>query len=217
MIIPATLALLLTFAVPAPAADGDAAFASSLIDIQASAMKMAQGQKTPGTKPAVKRRAKPKPPVAPVKPAAPAASEAAWQKIVELVQKDGKYKAGSMFMPASFTLEDVEGDPKADHVKRTIAFMGMLNDEEQFEPMGAMISYMKYTLDPKTGNFNVDQWLFETDVYGEVSDSAHLTGVMTPADKPAAPPTPDKLPEGDPKIKTAYDAETKFWSERSPK
>ncbi|MBI5246698.1 MAG: hypothetical protein HY923_05915 [Elusimicrobia bacterium] len=213
MMIPATLALLVTFAVPSPAENGDASFANVLGDIQISTQKLVQDQKA-GPK---KRRAKAKPAVPQAAPVAPSAPDAVWQKIVEAVKKDGKYKAGNIMMPGSFTLEDVAGDPKADHTKRTITFLGMLNDEEQFEAMGAMIVSMKHTLDSKTGNFNVDMWMFETDVYGEVTDSAHLTGQMTPDGKPAAPPTPDKPAAGDPKIKTAYDAETKFWSEWSPK
>lgn len=210
MMIPATLALLVTFAAPSPAESGDASFANALTEIQGTVVPKAQEQRGAATKPHVP--AKP-----PVTPAAITAPDAAWKKIIELVKKDGMFKAGNPLSPSTFSIETSTGDPKADHSKRMIAFVGMLNDEEQFEAMGAMMMVMTFTLDAKTGNFNVDQWLFEIDLYGEVTDQAHMTGVMTPEGKPLAPPTPDKVAAGDAKIKTAYDAETKFWSERSPK
>jgi hypothetical protein len=96
-----------------------------------------------------------------------------------------------------------------------ITFLGLLNDDEQFEAMGAMFVIKEYKLDPKDGNFHIDQWMFETDVYGQVSDAAHGTVITTPAGKMVGT-THDALLPTDPRIQAQYDAMLKHWAERKP-
>lgn len=157
-------------------------------------------------------RVVPKRPAAPAA-ALPAASDADWAKIIAKVQKDGKFKQGGFLTPAKFTLEEKTGDEKADHETRAVQFLGAINDDEKFEAMGAIVVVMTYKLDPATGNFNAEQWMFEVDLYGQMTDMGHMTAVMTPDGKPAAPPTPDQtLKAGDPRLAQQFEAQIKFWA-----
>lgn len=158
-------------------------------------------------------RAPKRAPANPVKPVPlPAAADADWAKIVEKVKKDGKYLPGGFLSPARFMLEDKTGDPKSDHQMRSVVFLGGVNDQGQFEAMGALVVWMDYKLDAATGNFNAEQWMFETDVYGQMTDMGRMTAVMKPDGKPAAPPVPEQLQPGDARIKTQFEAQVKFWA-----
>ena len=202
-----TLALLISLTLPASAESADAAFTSALSEIRNAATTMVKHGNHLSKRPEQK---------APPAPASPSANDAVWQKVVEAVKKDGKYKPGGPQTPARFTLEDVSGNPKADRTMRGISFLGMLNNEEQFQALGAIIVSMDHKLDAKTGNFTVDMWMFEVDVYGAVQDVSHGTMIQTPAGKPLST-TRDTTGPTDPASKTQYDAQLKFWSERSVK
>ena len=67
----------------------------------------------------------------------------------------------------------------------------------------------------KDGNTTMDQWLFQTDIYGEVGDAAHITAVKDPAGKTLSA-VPEKLNPADPKIQAQYDSMLKHWAERKP-
>ena len=203
-----TLALLASLGTTASAqASTDSDFASALGDIQAASTARIVQMRAIPTRPK---------PQAPAAPAGPAAPDAVWAKIVEAVKKDGKFAPGGMLAPSRFTLEEKTGDPKANHGAQAITFLGGINENEQFEAMGAVIVVMTYTLDPKTGTFAVEQWLFETDVYGQVVDVSHGTGSLGADGKPGGG-TRDAILLTDPKVKAQFDAQLKYWSERSVK
>lgn len=209
MMIPA-LALLAVVAAPAPAQNlSDASFAASLGEIQAVA---AAAKK-------VQFSLKPSGPKAKAPAAAavgPVAADADWAKLIAAVKKDGKYAEGSLFAPARFSLEEKTGDPKAVHATQAVTFMGTLNDDDKFEAMGAVVAVTTFTPDPKTGGFTVEQWMFETDVYGQVTDVAHASGVVDKDGKRGpGGEVPAKL--DDPAVKAQFDAQVKFWAERSVK
>ena len=82
--------------------------------------------------------------------------------------------------------------------------------------MGAILVFKRHTLDPKDGNWRIDQWMFMTDIYGEVGDAGHGVIIQTPDGKTVSA-TPEKLNPADPKIQTQYDAMLKHWAERKPK
>lgn len=191
------LAVIAFLVVRASAQTGsDAAFAAAL----------EQGAPTPAEFAQVKKR--------PQRPAAPKADDAVWAQVLETVKRDGKYKPGNVFMPGSFSIEDSTGDPKGAHTMRAISVLGMLNEEEQFEAMGAMIGVMEFTLDPN-GNTVVDQWMFQTDVYGEVGEIAHGTMIKSPDGKPQGS-TRATVDPAAPETKAQYDAMLKHWAERKP-
>lgn len=183
------------------AAQSDAAFAGALAQGAPSFAAIAQF-KAKSQKPAPAAKA-------------PEANDAVWQKVLETVKRDGKFKPGSAIMPSAFSIEDTTGDPKADHAKHGVTFLGLLNDDEQFEAMGALFVVQEFKLDPKDGNWHIDQWMFETDVYGAVADAGHGTIVQTPDGKKVSA-TPEKLNPADPKIQAQYDAMLKHWAERKP-
>jgi hypothetical protein len=199
MIISSLLSAVLASLSVSASAQSDAAFASSLAAAPSWAASTAQ------------LRARPQKPAA--KP--PEASDDVWAKVIETVKRDGKFKNGGGFMPSIFSIEDVSGDPKADHTMNGISFLGGLNDEEQFEAMGAMIVFQDFKLG-KDGNFTIDQWMFQTDVHGRVGNAGHGTAVQSPDGKIIST-TPDKtLTPGDPKIQAQFDALLKHWAERKP-
>lgn len=183
-------------------AQGDAAFAASLSEAAPSFAVPAQ-LKAKAQKPAA------------AAPKAPEAAEAVWQKVLETVKRDGKYKPGGQLAPSAFSLQDTAGDEKADHTMHAVTFLGLVNDEEQFEAMGALFIFMDFKLDPKDGNFHIDQWVFETDVYGTVGNAGHGVIVAKP-DGTKVSATPDKLNPADPRIQAKYDEILKHWAERKP-
>jgi hypothetical protein len=183
----------------ASAQNGDSAFAAALGNAPSFAV------------PAQLKTQPQKPPVAKVKP--PTANDAVWQKVLETVKKSGKYAPEAGLMPGSFAIEDSTGDPKAAHVEQGITVLGTLNDDEQFEAMGALLMIQSFTLDPKDGNWRIDQWMFETDIYGQVQDAGHGTVITTPDGKKVSA-VPEKLNPADPKIQAQYDAMLKHWAER---
>lgn len=185
------------------AAQSDAVFASALAEAPAGLATLAQ------------LKAKPQKPAAP-KIKAPSAPEAVWQKVLEAVKTEGKYKPEAEQLPGMFTIEDLTGDPKADHTKNVVTVAGMLNDEEQFQALGAMLVVQEFKLDAKDGNWHVDMWIFQTDIYGDVSNAAHGAMIQSPDGKTLSQ-TPDKLSPSDPKIQAQYDAMLKYWAERKPK
>lgn len=195
------LLLLALLAAPA-SAQSDADFAASLTQGAPTAVQFARV------------KAKPQKPAAPAAKA-PAADEAVWAKVIETIKRDGKYKpAPNPLMPSSFSIEDSTGDPKGDHTKRGISVLGLINEEEQFEAMGAMLVVMELKVG-KDGNTTIDQWMFQTDIYGEVGDAAHATVVKDPAGKTVSA-VPEKLNPADPRIQAQYDSMLKHWAERKP-
>jgi len=192
----------IAFLVSRASAQTDAAFAAALQQGAPTAVQFAQA------------KAKPQKP-APA-PKAPVAADAVWQKVLETVKRDGVYKPGEGPLPSAFTIDDSTGDPKAAHVERSVAVLGMINDDEQFEAMGAIFVVKSYTLDPKDGNWRVDQWMFMTDIYGEVGDGGHGLVIQTPDGKTVSA-VPEKLSPSDPRIQAQYDAMIKYWAERAPK
>ena len=149
-------------------------------------------------------------------PKAPTADDAVWQKVLETVKRDGVYKPGAGPLPGAFTIDDSTGDPKGAHVEHSVAVLGMVNEEELFEAMGAIFVVKSYTIDPKDGNWRVDQWMFMTDIYGEVGDGGHGLVIQTPDGKTLSA-TPEKLNPADPKIQAQFNAMLKHWAERAPK
>jgi hypothetical protein len=197
------LSLITLLSLRASAQTGDAAFASAFAAAP-SAATMAQ------------LRAAPQRP-APAAPAAkpPSAPDDVWAKIVETVKKDGKYKAGADPLPSAFTIEDVAGDAKADHTSNTASFVGEINDDGLFEAMGALFLVREFKLDPKDGNWHVDQWMFMTNVHGEAFNAMHANIIETPAGDNVST-APDKLTVADPRLKAKYDSMLKYWAERKP-
>ncbi|MBI2789925.1 MAG: hypothetical protein HYX59_14720 [Elusimicrobia bacterium] len=192
----------IAFLISRASAQTDAAFATALQLGAPTAVQFAQA------------KAKPQKP-APA-PKAPVADDAVWQKVLETVKRDGVYKPGNGPLPGAFTIDDSSGDPKGARVERSVAVLGMINDDEQFEAMGAIFVVKSYTLDPKDGNFRVDQWMFMTDIYGEVGDGGHGLVIQTPDGKTVSA-VPEKLSPSDPRIQAQYDAMIKYWAERAPK
>lgn len=198
---PLLLAALIALPLAASAQSTDAAFADSLGAIAAPVAASKAQFKLLKQKPAAPQAK------------TPAAKDADWQKLVEAVKKDGKYSPEAGFMPGSFSIEDSTGDPKGDHESRSVGFMGGLNDDEKFEPIGAALILRTAKLDPKTGNFNIEIWMFQTDVYGEVQNAGHGTGVESADGKPLSK-SPDKLDPADPKVQAKLDEMVKYWAER---
>lgn len=193
------LLLLALLAAPA-SAQTDADFAASLTAGAPTAVQFAQV------------KAKARKPAAPAPKAPPAADEALWAKALETIQRDGKYKPGNDFMPGSFSIEESTGDPKGARTMRVLSVLGMLNEEEQFEPMGAMLVLMEFTIDAK-GNTVLSQWLIQTDIYGEIGEAAHGTITKSPDGKTLGT-THSAL--DDAKTKAQLDSMLKHWAERKP-
>lgn len=191
------------FAISRASAQTDAAFAASL---QAGAPTAVQFAET---------KAKPQKPAAP-QAKAPSAPDAVWAKVLETVKRDGKYTPGSAIAPGAFTIEDTTGDPKGDHMTFGISVLGMLNDEEQFEALGALLVTMEFKLDPKDGNWHIEQWIFQTDIYGEVGEVANGTITKSPDGKVLGT-SHSAMSQNDPRIQAQYDAMLKHWAERQPK
>lgn len=194
------LLLLALLAVPA-SANPDADFAASLTQGAPTAVQFARVKAKPQ-----------KPAAAPAK--APAADEAVWAKVIETVKRDGKYKPGNTRMPGSFSIEESTGDPKGDRSMRGISVLGMINEDEQFEAMGAVLVVVKFKVGAD-GNTTADQWVLQTDIYGEVGNAAHITAINDPAGKTLSV-APEKLNPTDPKIQAQYDSMLKHWAERKP-
>lgn len=199
------LAALLAVA-PLARASGDDAFAASLA--AGAAFTPSAALRQAAQKPALPANRAAKAPSI-------AADEATWKKVLEEVKKDGKYTPETL-MPGSFALEETIGDPKGDHTERAITVLGALNDDEKFEPMGAVIAVSASKADAATGGSTVDVWMFQTDIYGEVQQAAHATVVLDKDGKPVSK-TADKLTPGDPKIKAVFDAECAKWAAYKPK
>jgi hypothetical protein len=192
------------FAISRASAQTDAAFASALRTGAPSPAQFAEIKAKP-QKPAPAPQAK-----------APSAPDAVWAKVIETVKRDGKYKPGNPVTPGSFSIEDTIGDPKGDHSMHGISVLGMLNDEEKFEALGVLIVFMDFKLDPKDGNWHIEQWIFQTDIYGEVGESADGTITKGPDGKILGTTHSARSPS-DPKIQAQYDAMLKHWAERQPK
>jgi len=132
--------------------------------------------------PAKKAAPAPKAPAAVQPPSAP---DASWQKILEAVKKSGKYTPEKPpRAPGMFVIEDVGGDKTADHTAESVTVFGLLNDDGQFEAAGAGFMSDEWKKGPD-GNWHVDRWIFQTDIYGTVEDAAHVQLILTPDEKPA--------------------------------
>lgn len=145
----------------------------------------------------------------------PAPAEADWQKILDLLKAKGKYTPEQMpVKPGMFTLEDVAGPADGDHTEDKVTAMGALNDDEQFEVMAVVFASAEWKKNAD-GTWKLDQWLFETDVYGEVSTVLHIAGVLD-ADKKPVSGGPEKLSTSDPRIPTKYKAVIAHWTAQKP-
>ncbi len=198
-IIVLVLAALAIFPLAALAAPGDGSFDAALegpfTDLMPSAQQKAQKQQPSAAK-------------------GPTAPDDAWKKTLEAVKRDGKYKAGLLGLtPDIFSIKDVVGDAKAAHTTQEIQVFGMLNDDGKFEPMGVSIMTRTYTLDSKDGNWHIEWWGVQTDIYGEAGEAGHGTIVESPAGKTVST-APEKIAVTDPRIKMQFDAMLKYWSER---
>lgn len=170
-------------------------------------------------------------PAAPKGPAvkAPAADEGAWAKVIAALQnKDlSVYEPEAPpIKPGSFTLSIPAIDPKADpkvipqndHSQATLAAIGLNNDDDKFEVMGVVILSSDYKTDPSNpDNFIVDQWIFETDVYGQVQNAAHGTVVLPKKGGQPLSRKADPLKPGDPRIDAKFQALVKQFSELKAK
>ena len=127
-----------------------------------------------------KKESKSKPKKSEVGPTAP---EQAWRKILEAIQAKGDYtEKKSMFKPARFGFKDVRGEAKADHTVDSAVILGVMNEAELFEAKAGEFLSEEWKLG-KDGNWNIDQWLIATDLYGTVRDASHKTIVRTPERK----------------------------------
>ncbi len=145
----------------------------------------------------------------------PTADDAAWQKIVAAVKAKGKYiPEQPPIKPGSFNLEDVSGDPKADHTVEKAAALGALNEDGLFETLGFVFGSQTWKL-AAGGNWNLDSWIFETDVYGELASVAHIVAVLDPA-RELVSGGPDRLTTSDPRIAPKYKAVIDHWSAPRP-
>ena len=125
------------------------------------------------TKKAPKPKTEAKPPVGPSAPEQP------WQKIVEAIRTKGDFTPQkSVFKPARFGFRDIRGDLKGPHTSDSAAILGAMNDAELFEAKAG--EFVSEEWKPGTdGNWNVDQWMIATDLYGTVQDAAHVVIVKT--------------------------------------
>lgn len=199
-----TFAALLCAALPAAAEPGGDAVLSA-----GFAAAMPTPAQLAGLKAAAKK------PAAPAAPKTPAAAEDAWLKIVDAVKKDGKHEPGEGLNPTTFTLEATDGDPQAAHVVRIVTFGGMLDDEGLFHALGAVIIEQTFTLDAKSGNWIVEQWVFETDVYGQAVNGGH--GVIEKSPEGAVVSSkPDRIDPTSAKVHAKYESMIKSWTEGKP-
>jgi len=111
---------------------------------------------------------------------APSVPEDVWQKILEAVKTKGKYILEAAPIPSFFNLEEIRGDVKADHIADSVSVAGFLEEDGRFQPEFASLLSEEWKIDPKDGNWHVEQWSFRTDLYGEVAAVIHSTLVETP-------------------------------------
>jgi len=185
---------------------GEAAFNSELSRIKAL-LAQAEISKSKSQKPAAS---------APQQPKAP---DAVWAKVLETVKNDGEYTPEMGPMPALFSIEDSTGDPTGTHTgpheDNSIMIMGTINEQGQFVAMGAMILTAVRTAAPN-GNWRDEQWMFQTNIYGEVEQAGGAVMILDPDGKVLSQ-TPLNLAPTDPRIQTKYEAVLKHWAERKPK
>lgn len=192
----AALALL---SFPASAQSSDDAFGAALRGVQAAP--------PPGVK------AKPQRP-APAAAKPLVAPDAVWAKVLATVKKSGKFNPSPLgLMPDTFSIKDVTGDPKGANTTVEIQVVGVINDDDKFEAMGAALTTRTTTVDAKTGNLVTEWWGVQTDIYGEVAQAGHGTVVTTADGKPVSQ-TPEEVAATDPRVKTQFDAMLKHWAER---
>lgn len=156
----------------------------------------------------------PKP--APAKAAPPAAAEGDWKKILDGLKAKGKYKAGQPpFTPDRFVLDDVKGDKNADHAEDGATALGLVNDDGLFEAMGFVFLSEDWKKGAD-GNWNVDRWMFQTDVYGTVTDVGHMTAVLAPDQSVVSSGSDKTLKAGDPRIDKKFTEITAHWAAPRP-
>lgn len=157
-----------------------------------------------------------KPLVLPVQ--APSAPSDVWTKVLEVMKTAGEYAPGNGQRPDIFTITDVTGDTKADHVKRVFTVPGKFNKDGQFEAMSAVFVILEFKLDAKDGNWHIDRWMVTSDIYGEVTQAVHMPAVVSPEGEQLHDSEPNVKPEPDnSEIQAQYDAMLKYWAERKSK
>lgn len=159
-------------------------------------------------------KATPQKPVAEA-PQQPKADDAVWAKVLETVKNDGTYTPENGPMPARFEITDSTGDTDGVYEAHTIMIAGTINEQEQFEAMGAMILSTVRTQN-QDGTWRIEQWMFQTNIYGEVEMAGGGIIIQSPDGKTISQ-TPLRLAPTDPRIQTKYDAMLKHWAERTPK
>jgi hypothetical protein len=144
----------------------------------------------------------------------PPAADDAWRKVIENLKRKGAYAAENPPIPATFGLEDRTGDDKAEHAVDRINAFGEIDEQGRFQAEMVGISSEKWTR-AADGNWSVDTWIFEADVYGVLHDAAHLIRAATPDQAPVSVKA-DKLVPRDPRIKAKYDEMTRHWAQARP-
>lgn len=195
-----TLAALAGAAAPAAAQFEMSAARQTLDSIEALKVQTAAAKKAPPRVPAAK---------------APAASDADWAKILDQVKATGKYEPEQPpLKPGMFNLEDAVGDAKADHQAFKVRALGMVNDDGLFEVIAVLLSAEDWKMGAD-GNWRMDTWVFESDVYGEVQSVVHIAAVVTPDLKPVSG-GPEKLSTSDPRIPAKYKTIIDHWAAKKP-
>ncbi|MBI3565932.1 MAG: hypothetical protein HY079_12095 [Elusimicrobia bacterium] len=190
---------LAALAAPASAQLDMSAARRSLDAIKALKVQAAAQKKAPSRAPAV----------------LPSADDADWAKIIEQLKSKGKYEAEEPpLKPGMFTLEDAVGDAKADHQAFKVRAVGMINDDELFEVIAVLLSGEDWKMGAD-GNWRMDTWVFEADVYGTVQSAVHIAAVVTPDLKPVSG-GPEKISPSDPRIPAKYKSVIDHWAAKKP-
>lgn len=145
----------------------------------------------------------------------PSAADADWAKILEQLKTKGKYEAEEPpTKPGMFTLEDTVGDAKADHQGFKVRALGMINEDDLFEVVAVLLSGEEWKMGAD-GNWRMDTWVFEADVYGAVQSAVHIAAVVSPDLQPVSG-GPEKISPSDPRIPAKYKSVIDHWAAKKP-
>ena len=135
-----------------------------------------------------------------------------WQKILGKLKTKGKYTPEkSVFQPASFDLEVVVGDKKADHHADYVDAFGELNDDDLFEAEQLTFTNQDWKIGAD-GNWHLDQWVLEMDVYGTVQGAEHAQIVQGKDYKLVAKPITEEFDAADPIVAAKCKTLSQFWA-----
>ena len=149
----------------------------------------------------------------------PSAPEEDWHKILKVIESTGEFaqeENAEFMLPGqppiwtySLTSDSSNGE-KADHTLDYAAIRGVVNEANLFEPRMGVFSSGKWKL-RKDGGWQIDQWMFMTDIYGTVHNFTHIVVVLD-ADKNHVSDKPEELSPVDPRIAAKYNAVIKYWA-----